>query len=77
MGCCESNEERGNVHMATIPHGKAYKVGEGYRQNMDNASFEDTEPETLDGISYDLYSDFSEDDTHSDDGDDTDWDDLS
>lgn len=77
MGCCESNEERGNVQMATVPYSKTYRVGEAYKQNTDNVSFEDTEPETVDGINYDLYSDFSEDDTHSDNGEATDWEDLS
>jgi len=74
MGCCESTEERGNVHMSTVPHAKIMKMGNAYNDQFKNDSF-DTEADTHDQVDYDLYSDFS-DDSRSDDGEESDWDEL-
>ena len=74
MGCCESNEERGNINMSSIPYSKSHKTGKSYRDEYRNDSFE-SEADTEIGADYDLYSDFSDDDSHSD-NEESDWEDL-
>jgi len=42
MGCCESNEERGNIHMSSIGFNKANRStkGKAYNDEYKNNSFE-------------------------------------
>lgn len=76
MGCCESNEERGNIHMSSIAYNKTNKTGKSYYEDYRNESFE-SEAETELGAEIELYSDFSEENSSDDHGEETDWEDLS